>query len=331
MQRSLLLADIGGTHARFAIEQDGCQGAVQVLRCADFPGIEQALDAYLTGAAAQARGAANLIDAGIAIANPVDGDQIAMTNHHWRFSISQLRQRLRLRRLIVVNDFEALAMALPHLQPHEKITVGGGLAKADAPIAVLGAGTGLGASGLIPGGHGWTALQAEGGHVSFAPADQLEITILQYAWRHHEHVSAERLLSGMGLEMIYRALHWLRCGSEAPEQLFAPEILAQGLRRECSICEQTIDVFCRMLGTIAANLAVTLGSKGGVYIGGGIVPRLGDRFAASGFRARFERHGRFSDYLAQIPVFVITADCAALTGVSVLLKRHADVNVAETH
>ena len=316
-----LLADIGGTHARFAIERDGKQGAFAVLRCAEYASIGDAIEAYLAQPAAQECGADQVRRIGIAIANPIDGDLVAMTNHHWRFTISGLRRQLKLQDLVVVNDFEALAVALPYLHPHEKTRIGGDEPKPGGSIAVLGAGTGLGVSGLIPTTQGWTALQTEGGHVSFAPADRIELQVLQFAWSEHAHVSAERLLSGMGLELIYRALYWLEHGSEATPALAAPEILARGLHGDCAVCDRTLDVFCRMLGTIAANLALTLGSKGGVYIGGGIVPRLGARFATSGFRTRFEQHGRFSEYLARIPVFVINTDSAALTGVSVVLSR----------
>ena len=315
-----LLADIGGTHARFAIDVDGATGAIATLRCADYAGLAEAIGAYVQQPAAHARGAARVQHAAIAIANPVDGDTIAMTNHHWRFSVSALRDQLCWQRLAVVNDFEALALAVPSLQAHDIVRVGGGEGVPDAAIALLGAGTGLGASGLIKTTHGWKALQAEGGHVSFAPVDALEVQVLQYAWREHPHVSAERLLSGMGLELLYRALCLLRHGSEASLPLTAPEIIQRGLERSCNICDETIELFCRMLGTIAANLALSLGSRGGVYIGGGIVPRLGARFAASGFRARFDCHGRFSDYLAKIPVFVITAEHATLRGVATLLR-----------
>ena len=319
-QAPQLVADIGGTHARFAIEVDGVTEAIATLRCADYAGLAEAIGAYLQQPAARARGATRVQHAAIAIANPVDGDNIAMTNHHWRFSVAALRDQLRLQRLAVVNDFEALALAVPSLQAHDTVQIGGGAGVAGAAIGLLGAGTGLGVSGLIKTAHGWKALQAEGGHVSFAPVDALEVQVLHYAWRDHAHVSAERLLSGMGLELLYRALYFLRHEGEAPATLDAPEILQRGLDRSCKVCDETIELFCRMLGTIAANLALSLGSRGGLYIGGGIVPRLGARFAASGFRTRFDCHGRFSAYLAEIPVFVITAEYATLKGVATLLR-----------
>ncbi len=242
-------------------------------------------------AAAAAAGAQPVRHAAIAIANPVDGDQIRMTNHDWQFSIEAARRTLGLDTLLVVNDFEALAMALPHLTPEQKQQVGGGSARAASAIGLIGAGTGLGVSGLIPSAGSWIALSAEGGHVTFAPSDEREMDIVRFAWQEFPHVSAERLLSGAGLELIYRALA-ARAGQVTPA-LAAPEITRRALAGECAVCDESIECFCLMLGTIAANLAVTLGTLGGLYIGGGIVPRLGQRFAQSGFAAASKARAAF--------------------------------------
>jgi glucokinase len=318
-----LLADIGGTNARFALEPGpGRIELIDVLACADYPTLGDAVRAYLASPKVAAAVQAKVTHAAIAIANPVVGDLVRMTNHHWEFSIEALRRELGFDTFIVVNDFSALAMSLPHLGDGDKWQVGGGAPVADAPIGLVGAGTGLGVSGLIPGegeGASWTALRSEGGHVTFAPANELEVAILQYAWREFEHVSAERLLSGAGVELIYRALAHHQ-GRE-PEALGAPEISRRALSGECALCDQVVETFCGMLGTVAGNLAVTLGSQGGVFIGGGIVPRLGERFARSCFRARFEQKGRFAAYLAQVPTYVITAEYPAFLGVSAILSE----------
>lgn len=239
-----------------------------------------------------------------------------MTNHHWQFSIEAVRQEFGFARLLVVNDFRALAMALPRLDAGQKVQVGGGTAR-EGMIGLLGAGTGLGVSGLVRCGERWVALDSEGGHVTFAPADEREMDVLRFAWRHHGHVSAERLMSGIGLQLVYRAL--AERAGQAAAALDVPEIIRRGLNGECAACSATIDCFCAMLGTVAANLAVTLGAKGGIYVGGGIVPRLGERFAASPFRRRFEDKGRLSDYLKQVPTYVITAEYPSFLGVSALL------------
>jgi glucokinase len=331
-----LLADVGGTNARFALElAPGRIEFIDVLACADYPRLTDAIRAYLGSEQVANAGLGLVHHAAIAIANPVVDDYVRMTNHHWEFSIAAMQAELDFGILIVVNDFSALASALPHLQESEKLQIGGGSVRAGTPLGLLGAGTGLGVSGMIPTGKsmssgadgaesggktgGWTALCSEGGHVTFSPANQKEVAVLQYAWREFEHVSAERLLSGAGLELIYRAL--ADQAGRPGERLTAPEIARRALDAECLLCNETIDMFCGMLGTVAGNLAVTLGAQGGIYIGGGIVPRLGERFANSPFRRRFEQKGRFVAYLAQVPTFVITAKYPAFVGVSALLAE----------
>jgi glucokinase len=249
----------------------------------------------------------------------VEGDQVRMTNYHWQFSIEQMRQRLDFDTLVVVNDFTALAMALPRLGAGARRAVGGGAARERSVVGLIGAGSGLGVSGLIPAGDGWVALGTEGGHTSFAPRDERERFILACAERQYGHVSFERLLSGPGLELVHRAL----CERDGlpPAALSAPDITRLGLAARDARCAETLEVFCAMLGTAAANLAVTLGALGGIYIGGGIVPRLGDYFDRSPFRARFEDKGRFSDYLKGIPTYVVTAENATFTGVSAILAE----------
>jgi glucokinase len=315
-----LLADVGGTNARFALElAPGRVELIDVLACDDYPTLAAALAAYLASPAVKAAGLGPIRHAAIAIANPVVDDLVRMTNHHWEFSIEAMRVECGFETLLVVNDFSALARALPHLAPEQKLQVGGGAPRANSPLGLLGAGTGLGVSGLIPAGPGWTALRSEGGHVTFSPANEEEVAILQYAWTEFEHVSAERLLSGAGVELIYRAL--ARREGRAGERLDAPEISRRALAGECALCDRVLEAFCGMLGTVAGNLAVTLGAQGGIYIGGGIVPRLGERFLRSSFRRRFEQKGRFAGYLAQVPTWVITAEYPAFLGVAAILSE----------
>ena len=308
-----LLADIGGTWARFVLETaPGQFEHPAALRCADHADFHGAVSAYLASVGPQA-----VRHAAVAIANPVEGDQVRMTNYHWAFSIEQMRQRLQLDTLVVVNDFTALAMAIPRLQSSQRRQVGGGSPRERSVIGVLGAGSGLGVSGLIPADGGWVALGTEGGHTSFAPRDEREIGILRYALAQHGHVSFERLLSGPGIELIHRALQH-RDG--LPEvALSAPEISRLALEHGDARCLETLEVFCLILGTAASNLAVVQGAFGGIFIGGGIVPRLGGWFDSGPFRARFEDKGRFSDYLRAIPTYVITSERATLEGASAIL------------
>jgi glucokinase len=309
-----LIADIGGTYARFTLETaPGVFERTATLRCADHADFHAAVRAYLGTLPAE-----RIAHAAVAIANPVEGDEVRMTNYHWQFSIEAMRGKLGFDTLVVVNDFTALAMALPRLGLADRRQVGGGSARERSVIGILGSGSGLGVSGLIPADDGWIALGTEGGHASFAPQDERELAILAFAKQSLPHVSFERLLSGPGLELIYRALA-ARAGKRAAQGLSAPEITRRALAGSDAVCVDTLDAFCAMLGTAAANLAVTLGALGGIYIGGGIVPRLGATFDRSRFRQRFEDKGRFSAYLAQIPTWVITAENATFQGVSAIL------------
>jgi glucokinase len=308
-----LLADIGGTYARFTIEvAPGVFEHTVSLLCADYPDFHAAVSSYLAKLKV-----GRIKNSAVAMANPVAGDLVQMTNYHWRFSIEKMRERLQFDNLMVVNDFTALAMALPSLLPQQKRQVGGGSPVARSVVGLIGAGSGLGVSGLIPADDGWIALGTEGGHTSFSPLDETEVWILQYAWRFFPHVSFERLLSGPGIELVYRALAE-RAGVEA-QAFAAADIALRATQGSDPLCVATIEAFCAMLGTAAANLAVTQGAFGGIYIGGGIVPRLGTLFDQSKFRERFEDKGRFSEYMKAIPTYVITASDATFVGASVIL------------
>jgi glucokinase len=310
-----LLADIGGTNARFALETGpGEIGQVQVYPCADYPGVAEVIKKYLKDTRI---GRVN--HAAIAIANPVDGDQVSMTNHDWTFSIESTRRALGFDTLLVVNDFTALAMALPGLTDSQRVQVGGGARRPNSVIGLLGPGTGLGVSGLIPADDRWIALGSEGGHATFAPADEREDLVLQYARKKWSHVSFERVCAGPGIEVIYRALA-ARDKKRVAAGFDTSEVVKRALDGD-PLAAESVDVFCGILGTFAGNIAVTLGALGGIYIGGGVVPRLGEFFARSSFRKRFEAKGRFETYLQNVPTYVITAEYPAFLGVSAILAE----------
>lgn len=312
-----LVSDIGGTNARFALVPANSKTTrdEQTLRCRDFPGPVEAARHYLSTV-----GDPDIHLAAFDVATAVTGDQVTLTNGPWTFSIEQTRKALGLERLSVINDFTALAYAVPLLDSSEVRQVGGGSAQAESAIGVLGAGTGLGVSGLLPNRGHWLAIEGEGGHAAFSPADPREDAILQvFRSRFGSHVSVERLLSGMGLTNIYEALCELDGSALArPEP---DEITAQAIRGKDARCRETVQIFCAALGTAAGNVAITLGARGGVYIGGGIVPKLGEFFDASPFRHRFEDKGRFHLYVAAIPTYVILADLPALRGLAALLQH----------
>lgn len=319
-----LVADIGGTNARFGCLEAGKRRVahVQTLQTAAYAGPAEAARAYMDGLAAQLGSAFRAPRAGaFAVATAVGGDRISFTNSGWSFSRQVTRAALALDELLVLNDFEALALSLPQLSA-DQVQVIGPAAKAMAggTLAVIGPGTGLGVAGVLPTAHGWVAVPGEGGHASLSPADDFESDLLAAVRRDHSHVSAERLLSGIGLPVLHKAVAAV-LGQPAAE-LSAKDIVERGLARADPVCDRTIEAFCALLGSFAGNVALVLGARGGVYIGGGIVPRLGERFMASEFRLRFEAKGRFNDYLRAIPTLLITDTLAALTGTVVALQQH---------
>jgi len=310
-----LVADIGGTNARFALHTRGTRAEFsheRVYACAEFPRFEDALAAYRRECQVTFR------DAAIAIANPVCGDAIRMTNHHWAFSIDRARRELGLKRLVVVNDFTALALSIPLLPTSELSQIGGGGAVPNATIAVIGPGTGLGVSGLVWSGTRWLALASEGGHVSYSPRKAREWAMSEILRaRYGGYLSFERIVSGPGLRALYDAFCEL---DGVPAQTLTPaEVAEQALAGSDARFSEVFDTFCAALGCAAGNLALTLGARGGVFIGGGIVPRWGDKFAQSLFRHTFESKGRFKDFLAPIPVYVIHARLPALIGAASVL------------
>ena len=313
-----LLADIGGTNARFALQTERGLANIRVMACAEHPTFDAAVHSYLA-----AVGTPAVRHAAIGIANPVHGDWVQMTNHDWAFSIEATREAMGLSTLLVMNDFTALALSLPHLPQEDLVQVGGTATVPGAAIGLLGAGTGLGISGLIPASGGAVgALAGEGGHVSFTPFDEQEIDLWRFAHARHGHVSAERILSGPGLQLIHE---WLSTRAGVSFQpLTAAEISRRGLEGHDALCCNAIDMFCGALGTVAGDLALILGARGGMYVGGGIVPKFGEYFARSPFRSRFQDKGRFSKYLAAIPVFVITSAWPSLIGAASALDEHLE-------
>lgn len=313
-----LVGDIGGTNARFAMQvsQGKSISEPQVLPSSDFPGPVEAVQHYL-----KLTGLPHPRWAGLAIATPISGDMLAMTNNGWEFSINETREKLSLTHLRMLNDFTALALALPKLDPDDLMQVGTGKPEAKKPIGLIGPGTGLGVSGLIPSAQGYSAIEGEGGHSTMPAFNAREAELIALARKKFAHVSAERLLSGSGLMMLYQVI--AESGEIPDEKLQPDEISQRGIAGSCPVCREALDTFCAMLGTVAADVALTLGARGGVYIGGGIVPKLGDYFAASSFRARFEEKGRFSSYLAKIPTWVIQAPWPGLIGAASALDDDA--------
>jgi glucokinase len=319
-----LVADIGGSNARFGWLAGVGESVAHVrkLPVVDFETPALAVRTYLRDLENELGNAYRAPRrAAFAVATAVGGDHIDFTNSCWSFSRAAVQRELQLDELLVLNDFEALAFSLPYLKPSQLRAHAGNMIAPTGSLAVIGPGTGLGVAGLTQTQQGWAVLPGEGGHATLSAANDFESELLSRVRREFTHVSAERLLSGIGLPVLHAALADVL--GKPCSKLAAEAIVEFGLAKADSICDQTIDVFCALLGSFAGNVALTLGARGGVYIGGGIVPRFGDRFFESAFRERFEAKGRFSRYLSQIPTALITDTLAALSGAAVAIERQA--------
>ncbi|BET98066.1 glucokinase [Xenorhabdus taiwanensis] len=354
-----LVGDIGGTNARLALcdVDTGQLSAVEFYPCAHYETLEIVIRQYLKQQNCEVKYGC------IAIACPVTDDVISMTNHSWRFSVSQMKASLGWERFEVINDFTAVSLAIPVLGADDVIQIGGKQPQAKRPIAVYGAGTGLGVAHLIHTGTQWMSLPGEGGHVDFAPESTEEDHMLSVLREEYGHVSAERVLSGPGLVNIYRSLMKLngqvaeditprdisdralsencpickqalelfctalgrfggkKLNGQVAEDITPRDISDRALSENCPICKQALELFCTALGRFGGNLALNLGAFGGVYIAGGIVPRFLDFFQKSGFRQGFENKGRFTDYLKDIPVYLVTHDKPGLLGAGSYIRQ----------
>lgn len=311
-----VVADIGGTHARFAwLTPAGAVGPVTILATGAFAGVAAALDAFRdqTGGPRPARLC-------LAVAAPVIGDAIALTNAHWRFSIRDLKDELNLEALKVANDYEALAMALPRLGGADRRCIGTpvGEGPAGAPLAVLGPGTGLGMAGLIPMGDGWATVISECGYISLSPLEDRELDVFRILREKYGRVSAERVLSGPGLVDLHAALAVLE-NRPSDETTPAAIIQAAGENPHGPAAE-TLQMFCNLLGDLTGDIALLLMARGGVYLAGGILPHITDILDSSGFRERFEHKGRGGHVVAGIPTYLITHESATLLGCAELMK-----------
>lgn len=312
--RNVLVADIGGTNARFALVEKGREVAVHNYAVADYPTPSDAIRAFLASVGKRRLPSA----AALAVAGPVTGGHGELTNGAWRLESAALEHDTGIARIQLVNDFAALAKSLPFLSADDLYAIGGGQAALGSPRAVLGPGTGLGVAAFVPTDSG-IVLPTEGGHVTLPAENEREAEILAFLRNRFGHVSAERVLSGAGLESLYEAIRMVDGfgGEPRPD---ADEISARALSGNCPASLATLKTFCAMLGGFAGNVALTVGARGGIYIAGGIVPRFPEFLAASDFRERFEAKGRFRDWLAPIPTFVVTHRYPAFPGLLAMLE-----------
>jgi glucokinase len=315
MSERILVADVGGTNARFAIADAAtCAiGEAQNFRAEDFETIADAARAYLEATGEKPK------DACFAVAGPVGGEEIVFTNSHWKFRPADIQAALSLRRFLPVNDFYALASSIYRLPPDYFIPVKAGPGDPTAPTLVIGAGTGLGQALIVPFGDKRRVVSTEGGHVSFAPRTDEEFAILKFIAREHPRVSVERLLSGRGLVNMHRALCSLAGAQRV--SLRADEITAAAITGKHPIAAKAVDMFCSVLGRVAGDAVLATGARGGVVLGGGILPKIQDLFLKSAFVERFLDKGRMRDYVDVPPVRMIVKEGAALIGAAAALQE----------
>ena len=317
MTRSLAV-DLGGTHVRFRLLEDGARTApVQIVEASGVESFEDAVEQWRERTGVRAR----LEVIGIAAAGPVAGRRVQITNLDWVLDARAIERSCNARRCRFVNDVAAVAWALPRLGREDLRTLAAGSPDYGTARAVIAPGTGLGVSGLVPAAaEGFAAIEGEGGHRTLAAQNHREWAIVTALTDRFGHASAERALSGPGIEAIWKALaslHDARCDQDRS----AAEIAHDAFTGASPTAQQTIAAFTGFLGSVAGDLALTLGARGGVYIAGGIVPAWGDRFDAARFLDRFRAKGRFRNYLGAIPVHVVTHPYPGLLGVEHLLAH----------
>jgi glucokinase len=309
-----LVADIGGTNARFAVADLVTLdiAAVATFPVAAHPTLAEAIRYYLRDVSA------TIDHAAIAVAAPVMGKDIKLTKSPWSFTTSALSADAGLKDVHVLNDFEALSLSLPHLTAEELHQIGGGDPLPHGTKVVLGPGTGLGVAGLVWSGTGWIAMPGEGGHVTLGAEDAGELALIERLRKGRDRLSVERALSGPGLSELHQAV--AASHGHSAEPLSPAEVETRALGGEDEIAEEVLDVFVHWLGRFAGDIALVMGAHGGVYLGGGIAPKLISRLDQGDFRAAFERKGRMTAFVAPIPIYVILAEFAALKGAAAGLR-----------
>lgn len=321
----ILVADIGGTNARFALITDFTQETNQFViehnitfPSADFGSLEAALTNYLSQIKPIEPKRACL-----AVAGPIKAGQVHLTNLGWHFSVEQLKTDFALSNLEVINDFAAFAYAAPYLDPQQNVTIKSGQADSNANIAVMGPGTGFGAASLVRTNQGSAVLSCEAGHISLASVNELDTQLITELRKQLPHVSVETVFSGPGISHLYQAMAAVK-GVE-PKNLTAAQISELANTGECAVCDATLNQFCDWIGSVAGDLALTFGGLGGVFIGGGILPRMQSRLLASRFVERFTAKGIMSQFVSQIPVTLVVQDNIPLIGAAACLHANEQV------
>ncbi|OUL58847.1 glucokinase [Pseudoalteromonas ulvae] len=315
----IIVADVGGTNARFALVTDFDVASLQftiahaqTFVSAEFTSLESVLSAYIaTLPFSQPTRAA------LAVAGPMKGQEVNLTNLGWRFTLNALKTEFNFQELKVINDFAAFAYAAPYLKTDQNLPIKHGTAETYSNIAVMGPGTGFGAAALVFNDHQQSVLSCEAGHITLAAVNEFERQLISLIAQEVKHVSVETVFSGSGLERLYRAVATVK--QQPVEDYSAARISELALLGQCDICQQTLAQFCDWIGSVAGDLALTFGARGGVFIGGGILPRMQDVLLQSQFADRFMQKGIMSHYVADIPVTLVTQDNIPFIGAAASL------------
>lgn len=317
----VLLADVGGTNVRFAIMDRGEIGPIEHMTVAEFSGVNPAIEALLRRHVGRPPAAAVL-----GVAGPIENNHCVVTNSRWVIDGPDLQKMFGFGSVQLLNDFEALAWALPALQPSDLVLLGEQHPTMGAPMLVVGPGTGFGAACLFRHDAAPLAIVTEAGHSTLPATSEREENVIDHLRRRFGHVSVERALSGSGLENLYWALASID-GVAAPDRDPAA-ITRAALDGSCSISRAALDMFCSLLGSVAGDLALTFCARGGVYIAGGIVPRFVYHLLKSNFRQRFESKGRYESYLRNIPTNIIVRLDVSFIGLKAFYERNMPVTGA---
>lgn len=313
LARPLVVADIGGTNGRFALAStDAASGSIRLdamhrFACKEFPSLAVMLGAYL-----ETLGNDRPAEAHLALAGPVKSTGGRITNLDWTIDAASVANDTGLAAVSFLNDFAALAHAVPWLDEADSLSVRSGIGEPNSPISVVGPGTGFGVAILMPTGPGWTVVPTEGGHIGFSPSDEREQALIRFLQPDAVHVSVELLMSGRGLTRIYRFLSKEATGSVIERS--AADISAAADAGNDPLAIETVQLFLDILARAAGDMALAHGARGGVMIGGGILPKLAHFIDREKFARLFSEKGPVTDYLAPIPVRLITSDAAALIG-----------------
>ncbi|AIY65419.1 glucokinase [Pseudoalteromonas piratica] len=321
MFEPIIVADVGGTNARFALVSAFDKSTKQItfdniqkFSSLDFESFADVLAAYVRTLTVVPKKAC------FAVAGPRKQDTVFLTNLGWQFNVSDIKARFGFEQFKVINDFAAFAEAAPYINNDENLVVKNGEANPHGNIAVIGPGTGFGAAALVKGEDSNVVLSCEAGHISLAACNELERNLINALSDEFEHVSVEHVFSGQGIENLYRAM--AKVHNVDAKDIDAPTITSLALANDDTICVKTLTQFCDWIGAVAGDLSLTFNATGGVYIGGGILPRFQDKLLASEFSKRFVAKGKMQHIVEDIPVVLITQDNIPLLGAAASLDEN---------